>query len=51
MDILNPRFEAIDSKFDAMNYKFSIITWSVWSLPIFMTVMLAVFTLLIKKII
>ncbi len=63
MDELNPRFDAIDvrfgaidskfdamdSKFDSMNSRFSIITWSIWSLPIFMTVILAVFTLLIKK--
>ena len=56
MDELNPRFEAIDSKFEAFNAKFeamdskfSIIKWSIWSLPVFMTVIMAVFTLLIKK--
>lgn len=49
MDELNPKFEAIETKFEAINSSISIIKWSIWSMPIFMTVILAVFTLLIKK--
>jgi len=55
MDELNPRFDAIDSKFDAIdskfdaiNSKFETLKWSVWSLPLVMTVLMALFTLLMK---
>ena len=48
---IDSKFDSMNTKFDAMNSRFSIITWSIWSLPIFMTLILAVFTLLIKKII
>ncbi len=44
MDELNPRFEAIDSKFET-------IKWSVWSLPLIMTVLMALFTLLLKYVV
>ncbi len=46
MDELNPKFEVIDVKFETIKSTMSIIKWS---MPIFMTVILAVFTLLIKK--
>jgi hypothetical protein len=53
MDELNPKFEAIDAKFEtkfeAINSTMSIIKWSIWSMPLFMAVILAVFTILIKK--
>ncbi len=51
MDELNPRFNAIDSKFDAINSKFETLKWSVWSLPLVMTVLMALFTLLMKYVI
>jgi hypothetical protein len=41
--------DELDPKFEAINSSISIIKWSIWSMPIFMTVILAVFTLLIKK--
>lgn len=51
MDELNPRFDAIDSKFDAINSKFETLKWSVWSLPLVMTVLMALFTLLMKYVV
>ena len=65
MDELNPRFDAIDSKFDAidskfdamdsrfesMNAQFSMVKWSIWSMPVVMSVILAIFTLLLKFIV
>jgi chromosome segregation ATPase len=41
---INSRFEAIDSKIDT-------IKWSVWSMPLVMTVLMALFTLLLKYVI
>jgi hypothetical protein len=51
MDELNPRFDAIDTKFAAIDSKFETLKWSVWSLPLVMTVLMALFTLLLKFVI
>lgn len=44
MDELTPRFGAIDSKIETLK-------WSVWSLPLVMTVLMALFTLLLKYVV
>jgi hypothetical protein len=46
---IDARFKAVDSRFESMASSINIIKWSVWSLPFFMTAMLAVITLLLKK--
>jgi len=65
MDELNARFDAIDSKFGAIDSKFEAsdskfkaldskietIKWSVWSLPLVMTMLMALFTLLLKYVV
>jgi hypothetical protein len=65
MDEINTRFDAIDSKFSAIDSKFSAVDskfgaldskietlkWSVWSLPLVMTVLMALFTLLLKYVV
>jgi hypothetical protein len=48
MEELNPRFDAIDSKFDAIDSKFDMIKWSIWSLPVVMSVIMALFAVLVK---
>ena len=51
MDELNARFDAIDSKYNALDSKIETLKWSVWSLPIVMTVLMALFTLLLKYVV
>ena len=55
MDELNPRFDTIDAKFGSMDSKFTAmfgtLKWSVWSIPLVMTVLMALFTLLLKYVI
>ena len=52
---IDSKFDAIDSKFDAMDSKFTAmfdtLKWSVWSLPLVMTVLVALFTVLLKYVI
>ena len=52
---LDAKFDAIDSKFDAIDSKIASVAstietlkWSVWSLPVIMTVLMALFTLALK---
>jgi tetrahydromethanopterin S-methyltransferase subunit G len=42
------KFGAIDSKIESVNSKIETLKWSVWSLPIVMTVLMALFTLALK---
>lgn len=51
MDELNARFDAFDLKFGAIDSKIETIKWSVWSLPLVMTVLMALFTLLLKYVV
>jgi hypothetical protein len=48
-DGIDARFKSVDSRFESMASSINIIKWSIWSLPFFMTAMLAVITLLLKK--
>jgi hypothetical protein len=48
-DAIDAKFKAVDSRFESMASSINIIKWSIWSLPFFMTAMLAVITLLLKK--
>ncbi|MBN1498007.1 MAG: hypothetical protein JXA07_14635 [Spirochaetes bacterium] len=45
------KFGAIDTKFESMNAQFSMVKWSIWSMPVVMSVILAIFTLLLKFIV
>jgi hypothetical protein len=45
---MDSKFEAIDLQFDSVNSKIETIKWSVWSMPLVMTVLMALFTLLLK---
>ncbi|OHD68324.1 MAG: hypothetical protein A2W19_17150 [Spirochaetes bacterium RBG_16_49_21] len=58
MDEINARFDGNNAKFDAINSRFGSIDskietlkWSVWSLPLVMTVLMALFTILLKYVI
>jgi hypothetical protein len=51
MDELHARFDAFDSKYNALDSKIETLKWSVWSLPLVMTVLMALFTLLLKYVV
>jgi hypothetical protein len=48
INTMDSKFEAIDLQFDSVNSKIETIKWSVWSMPLVMTVLMALFTLLLK---
>jgi len=48
---IDSKFEASDSKFKALDSKIETIKWSVWSLPLVMTMLMALFTLLLKYVV
>ncbi len=50
-DAIDSKFEANDSKFNALDSKIETLKWSVWSLPLVMTVLMALFTLLLKYVV
>jgi uncharacterized protein YdcH (DUF465 family) len=50
-DAINSKFDAVDSKIGSVNSKIETLKWSVWSLPIVITVLMGLFTLLLKFIV
>ena len=50
-DAIDSKFDAMDSRFESMNAQFSMVKWSIWSMPVVMSVILAIFTLLLKFIV
>ena len=45
---IDSKIDAIDSKIESVNSKIETLKWSVWSLPVVMTVLMALFTLALK---
>lgn len=50
-DAIDSKFSAVDSKFGVIDSKIETLKWSVWSLPLVMTVLMALFTLLLKYVV
>jgi hypothetical protein len=45
---IDTKFDAMESKIESINSKIETIKWSAWSLPIVITALMALFTLLLK---
>jgi hypothetical protein len=50
-EAINARFESMDARFESIDSKFDIIKWSIWSLPIIMTIIMALFAVILKYLI
>jgi hypothetical protein len=50
-DAINLKIGALDSKFGTIDSKFDIFKWSIWSLPIVISILMALFVMLLKYVI